>query len=101
MALSDRLEGVNFGGNGNNEVGVTVPDIRAYTRETHGFAALGGYQGTGFELSGLGEPAQVNASRLTAGVFLALEYSRNRAEFSQPKKRNTASSWWCLVTERG
>src|SRR6266700_6981660 len=46
MALSDRLEGVNFGGN--NEVGVTAPDIKAYTREAHGFAALGGYQGTGF-----------------------------------------------------
>ena len=33
---------MNVGGNG--EVGVTVPDIRAYTRETHGFSALGGYQ---------------------------------------------------------
>ncbi len=71
MVLSDRLEGVNVGGN--NEVGVTVPDIKAYTRETHGFAALGGYQGTGFELSGAGEPAQLNAARLTAGVFSALD----------------------------
>ncbi len=70
MVLSDRLEGVNIGGN--NEVGVTVPDIRAYTRETHGFSALGGYQGAGYELSGAGEPAQVNASRLSAGVFSAL-----------------------------
>ncbi len=72
MALSDRLEGVNFSGNNNNEVGVTAPDIKAYTRDTHGFSALGGYQGTGFELSGLGEPAQVNAARLTAGVFSTL-----------------------------
>ncbi len=70
MVLSDRLEGVNVGGD--NEVGVTVPDIKAYTRETHGFTALGGYQGTGFELSGNGEPAQINAARLTAGVFSAL-----------------------------
>jgi putative ABC transport system permease protein len=70
MVLSDRLAGVNLGGN--NEVGVTVPDIRAYTRETHAFTALGGYQGAGYELSGIGEPAQVNASRLTAGVFSAL-----------------------------
>jgi len=70
MVLSDRLAGVNFGGNG--EAGVTVPDIRAYTRETHGFTALGGYQGAGYELSGIGEPAQVNAARLTAGVFPAL-----------------------------
>ena len=42
MVLADRLEGVNVGGN--SEVGVTVPDIQAYTRETHGFSALGGYQ---------------------------------------------------------
>ena len=70
MVLSDRLEGVNVGGN--DEVGVTVPDIRAYTRDTHGFSSLGGYQYAGFELSGTGEPAQVNAARFTAGVFSAL-----------------------------
>jgi predicted permease len=70
MVLSDQLAGVTVGGPGG--VGVTVPDIKAYTRETHSFSALGGYQGSGYELSGMGEPAQVNASRLTAGVFPAL-----------------------------
>ncbi len=70
MVLADRLAGVNVGGEGG--VGVTVPDIRAYTRETHGFSALGGYQFSAYELSGTGEPAQVNAARLTAGVFSAL-----------------------------
>jgi predicted permease len=70
MVLGDRLEGVDFGGNG--EAGVTVPDIRAYTRDTKSFDALGGYTGVAYELSGVGEPAQVNASRLTAGVFSAL-----------------------------
>jgi putative ABC transport system permease protein len=73
MILSDRLAGVNIGGN--TEAGVTVPDIRAYTRETHGFSALGGYQGAAYELSGTGEPAQVNAARLSAGVFSALGVS--------------------------
>jgi putative ABC transport system permease protein len=73
MVLADRLQGVNVGGgNGSNEVGVTVPDILAYTRETHTFTALGGYQYSGYELSGNGEPAQVNAARMTAGVFPAL-----------------------------
>jgi predicted permease len=70
MVLSDKLAGVNIGGI--EEVGVTVPDIRAYTRETHAFSALGGYQGAGYELSGTGEPAQVIAARMTAGVFTAL-----------------------------
>jgi hypothetical protein len=71
VVLSDHLEGVKVGGGG-DEVGVTVPDIKAYTRDTRSFTALGGYQGAGFELSGTGDPAQVNASRLTAGVFSAL-----------------------------
>src|SRR5579862_3924604 len=72
MVLADRLSGVKVNPNGSDEVGVTVPDIKAYTRETKGFSALGGYQGAGYELSGKGDPAQVNASRLTAGVFPAL-----------------------------
>ena len=70
MVLSDRLAGVNIGGQ--DEVGVTVPDIRAYTRQTHAFNALGAYQGAGYELSGTGEPAQVSAARMTAGVFSTL-----------------------------
>jgi predicted permease len=70
VALTDRLQGADVGGNG--EAGVTAPDIRAYTRDTHSFDHLGGYQFAGFELSGQGEPAQVNASRLSAGVFPAL-----------------------------
>lgn len=73
MVLSDRLEGVKLDGAG--EAGVTVPDIRTYTRDTHGFSALGGYQYTAFELSGIGEPAHVDAARMTAGVFSALEVS--------------------------
>jgi len=54
MVLSDHLEGVKIAGGG-DEVGVTVPDILAYTRDTRSFTALGGYQGTGFELSGNGD----------------------------------------------
>ncbi len=70
MALSDRLQGADLGGNG--EAGVTAPDIRAYIRDTHSFKSLGGFGFAAYELSGIGEPAQVNASRLSAGVFSAL-----------------------------
>jgi len=70
VVLSDVLEEAKLGGNG--EVGVTAPDIRAYTRDTHSFEALGGYQPVGYELSGIGEPAQVNAARMSGGVFRAL-----------------------------
>ena len=70
MVLSDKLEGADIGGNG--EAGVTVPDIRAYSRDTKSFEALGGYTYSGYELSGAGEAAQVNAVRMTPGVFAAL-----------------------------
>src|SRR5579862_6333650 len=70
MMLADVIEGADVGGSG--EAGVTVPDIRNYVRDTHSFTSLGGYQQAGFELSGIGDPAQVNATRMTGGVFPAL-----------------------------
>src|SRR3984885_1319008 len=72
VVLADRLEGADQSGDGDGGAGVTVPDIRAYTRETNSFTALGGYSYFGYELSGAGEAAQINATRLTAGVFPAL-----------------------------
>jgi putative ABC transport system permease protein len=71
VVLSDTIQGAEI--NGNNEAGVTGPDIVNYTRDTHSFSALGGYTYAGYELSGLGDPAQVNAARLTPGVFSTLE----------------------------
>ena len=68
VQLGDILQGVQ----GNGEVGVTAPDIEAYTRDTHSFEGLGGYIQTGYELSGIGEPAPVNGARLSGGVFPAL-----------------------------
>jgi putative ABC transport system permease protein len=70
VVLSDVLEGANFGGN--NEDGVTAPDIVAYSQYTHSFASLGGYGYSTYEVSGVGEPAQVVAARMTAGVFPTL-----------------------------
>jgi putative ABC transport system permease protein len=71
MQVSDILQGADLGGNG--EAGVTAPDIQAYTRDTHSFESLGGYTQAAYELSGAGDPAQVNASRLSGGVFPALQ----------------------------
>jgi hypothetical protein len=71
VSLSDILKGADLSGNG--EAGVTAPDIRNYTRDTHSFASLGGYGQTQYELSGAGEPAQVNGARMSPGVFSALK----------------------------
>jgi putative ABC transport system permease protein len=73
VILIDDLRGAGSGG-GKDEAGVTGPDIVNYTRDTHSFTALGGYdkRPTSYELSGIGEPAQVMAARTTPGVFAAL-----------------------------
>jgi putative ABC transport system permease protein len=71
VALSDVIQDADVGGNG--EAGTTALDIQAYTRNTHSFESLGGYRQTTYELSGIGEPTQVNATRLSGGVFPALE----------------------------
>jgi predicted permease len=70
IVLSNRLAGANIGGS--DEVGVAVPEIETYTRETHSFTALGGYQGAAYEMSVSGEPVQVTAARMTPGVFSVL-----------------------------
>jgi putative ABC transport system permease protein len=73
VALSDTMQGVGADIVANGEIGVTAPDIQAYTRDTHSFENLGGYRPAGYEFFGVGEPAQVNAARLSGGVFPALE----------------------------
>ncbi len=70
VALGDLLEGTGFGtGSGPP---VTAPEIATYARDTHTFDGVGGYTTVGYEYSGAGESTQVNASRLTAGVFPTL-----------------------------
>jgi len=71
VVVSDVAQSLNMRGNG--ESGVTGFDIQAYTRDTHSFDSLGGYQQTTYEVSGIGEPMQVSASRLSGGVFPALQ----------------------------
>jgi len=71
VALGDTLQGANEDSNAG--ISVSDPDILAYTRGTHSFDSLGGYQQSTYELSGIGEPAMISAARLTAGVFPALD----------------------------
>jgi putative ABC transport system permease protein len=48
---------------------VAAPEIASYKRDTRAFAGLSGYLPTYYEFSNGGEPAQLNASRLNAGLF--------------------------------
>ena len=69
VTLGDVLEGVKYGA---DAPGVTAPGVRIYMRDTRSFSSLGGYQSSTYELSGAGEPAEINAARLTASMFPVL-----------------------------
>ena len=72
MTLGDNLEGVDTGP---GAAPATAPGVRIYMRDTTAFSSLGGYQPSSYELSGEGEPVQINAARLSASVFPALGVS--------------------------
>ncbi|MGH9605031.1 MAG: ABC transporter permease [Terracidiphilus sp.] len=74
VVLSDVLANAKTFGP-NDEDGVTAPEIPVYEHETRSFAGLGGFQQTGYELTGAGAPAQIGAARLTASVFPTLGVS--------------------------
>jgi hypothetical protein len=73
VTLADALEVAGLGADA--EFGETAPEIGIYAREMHSFSSLGGYQSSSYELSGMGDPAQINAARLTASVFPTLGVS--------------------------
>jgi predicted permease len=73
FTLGDRLEGVNYGG---QSAGVTAMGVRIHLRDNHAFSSLGGYRTLAYELFRGGDTsAQINAARLTAGVFPTLGVS--------------------------
>ena len=79
MVISDTLSGVDMPAKGS--VGVTPIDIRNYTHGTHSFTNLGGYQRIELDLSGIGDPAKVSATRMNGGVFPALAVEPLRGRF--------------------
>ena len=99
VVLGDRLEGVHYNG---DAPGVTAPGIQIYMRDTHAFTSLGGYRGQSYELSGpAGDPAQIDAARLTASVFPTLGisplmgrvFSQREDESSQPVAVLSYQTW--------
>ena len=72
VVLADIVEGVNYG---EDTPGVTAPGTRVYMRDTTAFSDLGSYQPSTYELSGLGDPMQIGAARLSASMFPVLGVS--------------------------
>jgi len=70
VTLGDQLNGQDMG---KQDPGlVSPPEVVIYPRDTRSFQSLGGYVYEYFELSGIGQPAQILASRMTPSVFSAL-----------------------------
>ena len=70
VTLGDQLDGADWA---KQDPGlVSPPEVVAYPRDTHSFQSLGGYDSTYFELSGVGQPAQILAAYMTPSVFSAL-----------------------------
>jgi predicted permease len=70
VTLGDQVSGTNWG---HQDPGpVTGPEVVIYPRDTRSFQSLGGYGFMSFDLSGIGQPAQINAARMTPSVFSAL-----------------------------
>ena len=70
VILGDVPEGSNCASCAHSSV--TAQDIRNYMRDTQSFSHLGGYRQRLFELSGTGDPAAVNGTRMSGEVFAAL-----------------------------
>ncbi len=70
VTLGDQVSNTDWG---HDDPGpVTGPEVVIYPRDTRSFESLGGYGSVNFEISGIGEPDQINASRMTPSVFSAL-----------------------------
>jgi putative ABC transport system permease protein len=81
VILGDTLEST-----GMTSPSVPAPEAAQYARDMRSFSSMGAYQQTGYELSGVGDPAQINASRLNASVFMALGVSPFMGRvFTQPE----------------
>lgn len=71
VTLGDQVSGGHMGENG-DPGWVTAPEVVSYQGITRSFESLGGYTNVSYELSGIGQPFQIAAARMTPSVFSVL-----------------------------
>ncbi len=71
VTLGDQVSGGQMGEHG-DPGWVTAPEVVTYHRDAHSFQSLGGFGLEDYELSGVGQPAQIVAARMTPSVFSVL-----------------------------
>ena len=90
MVISDDIRSET--GEDDGEAGVTAADIAYYSHETQSFESLGSYEAAFFELSGDGNPAQINAARVSGTLFQHSECNPFSGAYSRNKKLALAAS---------
>ncbi|MBB5058110.1 putative permease [Granulicella aggregans] len=70
VTLDDRLSGA-----GDGVAGISAPEIAPYTHDTHSFTSVAAYRREADALTGVGEPAQISVTRLSASGFPTLGVS--------------------------
>jgi predicted permease len=68
VTLGDLVSGFNWSSPG----WVSAPEVVTYQRDTRSFQSLGGYTYVSYGLSRVGQPAQIQAGRMTPSVFSVL-----------------------------
>lgn len=63
ISLHERIEGDA------HDLRVSAPDVLVFERESKAFSAVGGFVGSGYELTGAGAPFKARAERVTASLF--------------------------------
>lgn len=71
VTLGDQLSGGQMGKNG-DPGWVTGPEVVTYQHDTRSFQSLGGFSHEHYELSGVGQPAQILGARMTPSIFSML-----------------------------
>ena len=86
VILGDQLQGIDLGG----DIKVAAPEVLLYTHNTKAFSSMGGYNDTGYELSGSVQPVDINATRIGSGVLPTLGVAPLMGRFftSQEEEHN-------------
>ena len=63
ISLHEHIEGDS------HDLSVTAPDVLTFERESKAFSGVGGFVGSGYELTGAGTPFKARVERVTASLF--------------------------------
>jgi hypothetical protein len=88
ISLREHIEGVSHGLN------VTAPDVLTFERATNAFTAVGGFVGSGYELTGAGAPFKAARNESPLHCFPCSASTQCWGAPSHGRKMTTLPRWW-------